>query len=361
MSESYFELTPEEHRELYEGVQGRQLWSDKLLEKDVWVCWTLNALFNLEDAPGFAFKGGTSLSKVYDVIHRFSEDIDITIDPNHKDLLSGFDPLDEHEGKKKLKKQGEKVTKKILPGYIDDLLKPQLERIAGELPERYRPQLVYTKEAPDALEIYYPSSLPEDKKLNYIRERVLVEFGARATTEPSHTRQVNTYLQSLPELKEVIFPTATVQVLSAERTFWEKATLIHYQNTRNDGPQLRERYARHWYDLYQLDYDPIIGPSARTDFEARNLVIRLKSIHFRGKGVDYERCRLGELRLMPESNYHSKLEKDFEEMRKAGMFVKEPPPFEDILVALAALEVALNDQCLSALNQNQTSGTKGKS
>lgn len=342
MPESYFALTPEDHRELYAGAQSRLPWSAKLLEKDVWVCWTLKALFDLEDAPGFAFKGGTSLSKVYDVIHRFSEDVDITIDPDHKDLLAGFDPIDPATGKGKLRRQGESVAKKNLPVYLRDTLKPQLEQHAEALPQRYHPQIIHDETVPAALELVYPSSLLAGNEPDYVKERVLVEFGARATTEPSHARQVETYLQSIPELKEVTFPTATVQVLSAERTFWEKATLIHFENTRNDGPQLRERYARHWYDLYQLNQDPIIGPSARADADARDRVIRIKSVHYRGKGVNYEDCREGGLHLVPSPEYRQKLEKDFDAMRTAGMFVKEPPTFRDILTGLADLEAKLN-------------------
>jgi len=343
--EDFFELSLEDRRELFEGASARTPLNARILEKDVWVCWTLDALFGMPNAPRMAFKGGTALSKAYGVIERFSEDVDVTMDPDHELIAPGFDPLDPNWGKNKLKKLGERISRDALPNYVATLLKPSFEARAKELPEAIRPTIRYDPAQPIALYVEYPTCLAnEANELPYVAESVLVELGVRATTEPSEPHTIRPYLHDFEELREqLVLPAPSVPTLIASRTYWEKATLMHYEITRVDGPRMNERYARHWYDLYRLDTHPAIGPAARADATVRDQVIRIKKVHFGGKQVDYDACRTGSIRLVPRGDFRKRLERDYAQMRTAGMFFDdEPPAFDEILEHVESLEEYLN-------------------
>jgi hypothetical protein len=247
---SFFELTRNEQKELLQGAEYRTPWSTKMLEKDVWIVWTLDALFRQPNAPRYAFKGGTCLSKAYGAIHRFSEDIDITLDPDHPTYIEGLDPIEPGVTKNQLKQRGDRARAK-LPEYLALTLVPYLEQRAQQLPEHSRPTIVLEDGDEGRVRVHYPSALEPSPAPPYIAENVLLELGARASTEPSQRADVGTYLGNLPQLEgQVAFPAATVNALSLVRTFWEKATLIHFEITRNDRAAPAERYARHWYDLH---------------------------------------------------------------------------------------------------------------
>jgi hypothetical protein len=342
MPPSYFELTADQQTELLQGATYRTPWSIKMLEKDLWVVWTLDSLFQQPDAPKYAFKGGTSLSKVYRAIHRFSEDIDITLDPNHPSFLEGVNPVEEEVTKTQLKKRGDQARAK-LPEFLATTLAPYSARKAQTLPRHTRLTVEIENAEQGRVRVHYPSVLEPSAKPPYIAESVLLELGARAGTEPSTVKRVGTYLGDLPQLAgQVAFPTATVRAMTLERTFWEKATLIHFENTRNDEAPLAERYARHWYDLHALTSDPALLQSALANPESLQLVLRIKHAHYGGKGVRYDDCGVGRLRLAASGALRNQLALDYDKMITANMFVETPPPFDAIADRLAALETQLN-------------------
>lgn len=342
MPPSFFELTRNEQKELLQGAEYRAPWSTKMLEKDVWIVWTLDALFRQPNAPRYAFKGGTCLSKVYGAIHRFSEDVDITLDPDHPTYIEGLDPIESGVTKNQLKKRGDRARAK-LPEYLALTLVPYLERRAQQLPEHIRPTIALDDGDEGRVRVHYPSALEPSPAPPYIDENVLLELGARASTEPSQRSDVGTYLGDLPQLEgQVTFPTTTVNAMSLVRTFWEKATLIHFEITRNDRAAPADRYARHWYDLHALSQRPNLVDHAIADRETLRLVLRVKHAHYSGKGVRYEDCGTGHLRLATSGELRSQLEEDYGEMIAASMFVQPPPTFETIAARLAELEAWIN-------------------
>jgi len=339
---SYFSLTRDEQQELFEGAAYRTPWRTKMLEKDVWVVWTLDALFRQPNAPTYAFKGGTCLSKVYGAIHRFSEDVDITLDPDHPTYVEGLDPIEPGVTKNQLKRRGDRARAK-LPEYLAETLVPYLEQRAQQLPEHTRPTIALEDGDAGRVRVHYPSALEPSFEPPYIAENVLLELGARASTEPSQSAAVRTYLGELPELQgQVILPTATVRAMSLVRTFWEKATLIHFENTRNDHATPAERYARHWNDLNALSLVPNLVNQALADHETLRLVLRVKHAHYSGKGVRYEDCGTGHLRLTTTGELRTHLEHDYGQMIAAGMFVQPPPTFETVAKRLEELEAMIN-------------------
>lgn len=216
MADPFISLTLQERREVLESAFGRGLTpSTALLEKDVWVVWTLQALFAAPFADDLVFKGGTSLSKAYNIIQRFSEDVDLTYDIRKlADEQAGHpEGLTDAEARS----LGRRIREKLLPRLLEAEIQPYLQAQIGAagLPatvEREDENLIVVYET--AAE--YPA---------YIRPRVKLEFGARSTGEPATPRPVSCDLAlAFPELE---FPSATPRVMRAERTFWEKATLAH--------------------------------------------------------------------------------------------------------------------------------------
>lgn len=337
-SEDFLHLAPSERRDIIEAGAAASPWTTDVLEKDAWLVWCLDALFRQPDAPQYAFKGGTSLSKVYAAIDRFSEDVDITVDTEHADILGDEDPLDDTHSSTKRRRLNEQAAANLAT-YLRDRLGPYLEGVAASLPEDCRPTV--TPEGA-VVRVSYPSVLPDGDARNYLRRHVLLEFGTRGSIDPREKRTIATYIEeAVDTTDELRFPTAHVIVMRVERTFWEKATLIHAEVTRRT-PKPRERYARHWYDLYRLSMHGVIGPAALRATATFAQVIDIKAKQFRGGGVSYEDCGRGHLRLIPEGELLTHLQRDYRQMSQAGMFLAEPPTFEQILEHLSELEQAIN-------------------
>ncbi len=309
-----------------------------VVEKDVWVCWALDKLFKMPDHLPMAFKGGTSLSKVYKVIDRFSEDIDVTLD------YRGFvDPLRGAETRGEITRLSEKLKGFVL-AHTRDKVKPYFENILEEQFGKGTAK-VELNENGERLYIHYPSAFDEGTG-GYVPASVLLEFGGRNITEPNEARQVSPYISAL--LPDYIFPEPTVAVLALARTYWEKTTLIHVECNRPNQRLETPRLSRHWYDIYQMstnlaDFPSPAGHDLLTD------VVKYKKVFFHYGYANYDSCLSGALRLVPREELQKALETDFKAMVVAGMFYSEPPSFQKILDRLLEVEQALN-QSIAAHN-----------
>jgi len=304
--------------------------SPEVLEKDVQVCRALGLLFAVPNIPQMAFKGGTSLSKGYRAIERFSEDLDVTVD--HNGLIPGEDPF--HEGYSGTKSR--KLTERLRAALLT-LLK---DRIVPALNESITPDESLVLRDEDATVLLYYVSCLEGNLKSYIRQCVQIEFGGRNSTEPREAMRIKSYLgETVPGL---IFPEAEVQVLKGTRTFWEKVTLIHAEINRRGERDNFDRFSRHWYDLYRLADHEIGKRAMAEDFDLLGDVVKYKTIFFRRSDAKYENCLNHGVRLIPENRLLSELEKDYRKMRDAGMFYGNPPTFAEIVERLKTLEEEVN-------------------
>jgi len=139
-------------------------------------------------------------------------------------------------------------------------------------------------------------------------------------------------------------PRAIVPVLSAERTFWEKATLIHAECNRGKVKDSGvARMSRHWYDLAQLAAGST-GPAAVGDKYLLADVVLQKTVLYYSGYSNYEACLNGDLSLVPQGELAAALEEDFESMKGDGMFWQSPGSFEDIVDLLAEIETEINEK-----------------
>ena len=210
-----------------------------VIEKDFWVCWVLKQLFgDSELGSRMVFKGGTSLSKVFGLLDRFSEDIDLVLDWR----LLGYgesqeDPYQDFTSKGKQDRFNKSINLKAAT-YIGGPLVARLHEIFSLCPDV---EVSVDTADPHALNVKYPAAFSQD----YIRPEVRLEIGPLASWVPSDRHNIRPYAaDTFPEIFEQ--PDCEVVAISAERTFWEMATILH-QEAHRDGV-MPSRYSRHYYD-----------------------------------------------------------------------------------------------------------------
>ncbi len=331
MSEPFLLLGQGDRTDAYVAASVDTGLPTKILEKDVWICWALDVLYGQTDHCPMVFKGGTSLSKVFGAIHRFSEDIDITV------TLPSHDP----DSIPETRSQRHKVSKHVavdLGSYLESNVVPLLVRALGDYAPD--PGALVVQTDGETVILNYPSCYPQDG--GYLAERVKIEFGARNQITPSAKYLVMPYVSTVLKGRDVALPTPTVDVLAGERTFWEKATLAHDECIRDQlDRSAAERISRHWYDLAMLA-DQQIGTRALADRELLDQVVTVKKAFYARSSSDYDVCLTGGMRLIPDPGGIEELRADYASMIEAGMFRGEPPDFDSIIERVRLLEAAIN-------------------
>lgn len=324
---NFLSLPSNEQAELYR-IAGQTLKQRQvILEKDVWVCWALQTLFALRQPPRMVFKGGTSLSKVFNLLDHFSEDVDVSLD--YRDLGVEGNPY--VMGSNDLKRFGESL-KTALKRQVHEVIEPHFQQAIQQ--QGLEATLSVSKDG-EQFEVFYPTAF---RSSGYIRPRVLIEIGGRNLTEPNQLHTVAANMAA--EISRLSFPVAQVNVLSPERTFWEKATLIHAEVSRPEA-RATERYARHWYDLDVLRQSHF-GAKALANRAQFEQVVAHKKVFFRAASANYDDCLTGGLRLIPSKDLQTVLEGDFAKMIDEGMFANTPPDFRTVLEALEQMQNQIN-------------------
>ncbi len=309
------------------------------VEKDFWVCWTLRELFSLLGVgEHLTFKGGTSLSKAWKLIERFSEDIDLVVD---KEALGfGGDAAPDKAPSQKQRKVRLESLMDACQAWVQGILQPALaERIESTLgPTGWL--LEVDPEMPDGqcLLFHYPSVFSPEAA-GYVRPVVKIELGARSDDWPNETRSIQPYvIEQFPALDPDA--TCSVRVLAAERTFWEKACLLHEETFRPADKPRKPRMARHYYDLWCL-LRAGVGVKALVQAELFKRVAEHREIFFRFSWVDYSTHKPGTFRLVPPNDHLSHWKTDHHAML-GPMFFGETPTFDELIAAVAEFEKAFN-------------------
>lgn len=329
---SFLELTRQEQAELIQTASFEMGFSPLVLEKDVWICWALQQLFTLPARLKMVFKGGTSLSKVFRAISRFSEDLDITIDLKDWNLTKN--PLDPSVSNTQRKAIGNQI-KDLVKTHVHEVVHPHIKSVFHQ--NFGQSGRVEVSEDGEQVRLFYPTVLQEGA--SYIANTVLIEFGGRNVTEPSELHSIKPYLAEVT--RDVEFPTAQAAVLSPARTFWEKATLIHVECHRETFRNSAERLSRHWYDLAVL-FASEIGKKAISEKDLLLSVLEVKKTFYNSAYAHYDECLTGNFRLVPPEPLLADLKSDYLQMVDAGMIYDEPLKFEEITKRLKELEALIN-------------------
>jgi hypothetical protein len=336
----------EERRDLFVGAADRLRTNEQNIEKDFWVCWTLDALFNeLEiGGPRLLFKGGTSLSKGYGLIERFSEDIDITVFREDIGQPATVEELETLSGKKRTARLD--AIKAACQTYIQG---PMLERLnallrqtlqAAEInPNRSRVEPDPADPDGQSLLLWYPTTTAGGNE--YIRRAIKIESGAKSALDPHAPVAIKPYIAyDLPNLDLAV---GNVTTVDPSRTFWDKIVILHglrrWWDRRGELKGGGQRVSRHYYDVYRLLASEI-GTKASADRDMAEDCVRHARMFFNRPDLDLTSAIPGSFALTPHDRMLTDLRRDYQAM--SGMVFGQIPSVDEVVAAIAELEQRLN-------------------
>ena len=324
-------INEKDRKALFQNTAAKMGMTDAIIEKDFWVCYMLNYLFNISEFKDkIAFKGGTSLSKSYGLIKRFSEDIDLILDWR----VLGYEKDEPWKDRSNTKQDlFNKEANKRTEEYLKNEFIPQITNDLKNLLST--PIKCYIDEAdPQTVIIAYSKSFDDFSILPVIR----LEIGALAAWTPAELKPITPYAaQQYPHLfKE---PSADILTVLPERTFWEKVTILHREANRPEDKAVRVRYSRHYYDLYCMAKS-FVKERAFADIELLDKVVKFKEKFYRCPWAKYENAKVGTMKLMPPQRNLQVLKDDYEHMQ--NMIFGDKIPFDMILEGFGELEKEMN-------------------
>ena len=324
-------LLPQDKRdELFTATANKKNITKSIVEKDFWVVWTIAKIFEDDNLNKiFKFKGGTSLSKVFNLIHRFSEDIDLILDWT---TVTKMNPLE-----KRSKNQQDKFNKSINESAKEYIKNTILPKVSTLLAPTCSCQIDDTNAF--SINIKYPTVFKDD----YLRPEILLEIGPLASWLPSDIFEIKSMVsQEYPEIfkKEK----CTVDTILVPRTFWEKATILHHEANRPDNIPMPTRYSRHYYDLFLLAQSKF-KDIALADTKLLENVVAFKQKFYPRKWAKYDNAKAGTLKLIPPKFRYAELTKDYKAMQ--GMIFGNAPEFNKIMGILGELEDEINKNTIN--------------
>jgi len=337
---AFLALSPQRRALAFEQAATQRAVHPVIIEKDFWVCWLLGVLFSQPGlAPNLVFKGGTSLSKVFGVIDRFSEDVDLSVSPAFVGAdVRDFDALASRTRRDAALTEMQRLCSIKAQETIAPLLEAAIRDAVGA-PAGGGSWLSYELDAqarsPNLI-FHYPAT--QTTGFNYVRRDVKLELGSLTDQQPVGRHAVRPWIAEA-------FPTlfadwqCEVTALDLSRTFWEKATILHAEHHRPEDQPMPDRYARHYADLVRL----LQHAEAAAFMADKSLCARVadwKSRVFGRAWARYDLAKHGSFRLVPPAHRHAALAQDYAVMRP--MFLREPPPFERLMAQLATAERTLN-------------------
>ena len=324
-------LPGEEREILFQNTASKMGMNAAIIEKDFWVCLTLDYLFHkCQWKRAFAFKGGTSLSKVYRLIDRFSEDIDLILD--WRTVGYGYSEPWEKRSNTQQQRFIEESSKRVAAFLKDEFLpvfKADMTDCVG------RPVSVSIDEDdPGTVRFGYPRTLENASILQEIR----LEIGALAAWTPTQLADIHPYAA---DYYPGVFRQAFTRILTttAERTFWEKATILHQEALRPETSKIPERYSRHYYDLYCMAHKGVLE-KALAQKALLTQVAEFKQTFYPRKWAQYEDARIGTLKLVPAAHSMDRLLSDYTKMH--SMIYGNHPDFDELMQYIKELEARIN-------------------
>ena len=314
-------------RVLISNTANKENISEAVIEKDYWVAYFLDYLFNENKwREHFTFKGGTSLSKCFGLIQRFSEDIDLILDWQVLGYAKAEPCLDRSNTKQdKFNKEINEKTEEFLKR---DLLSELRKDFSTEDFE-----FAIDSRDPQTILFKYPKIYDS----NYLSQTIRLEIGSLAAWTPATSVSI---MPIIGEAYPKVFKEKTnIRTVSVERTFWEKATILHHEANRPESSKMPHRYARHYYDMYKIANSKYKDKAIK-DKDLLRKVSEFKMKFYPRKWANYEDAMNGKLRLVPDEFRFTELEKDYKAMQE--MIYGYYPSLEEIIKVLKELEIEIN-------------------
>lgn len=334
----WLNLTDEQRKVSLQQAFIRSGINAKAIEKDWWVTLCLKALFSTPYARFFIFKGGTSLSKGWKLIQRFSEDIDIALDPEA--FGRQYVKAPSHSYVKTLKREGCAFTNKEIKagledaltalGVVSDTVTVEAAPVPDKIPDR----------DPQTLFIRYRSLYDPNP---YLADEVKIEFGVRSLKVPFAPVQIQSILTEIFPSKAYEETPTEVMAVEPRKTFLEKIFLLHEKFAVADASKIKtERMSRHLYDIVQLMKSGA-AEAALQDKELYANLRRHREEYIRVSGVDYETLAQGKISFIPPDELQGAFRQDYASMQEQMIYI-ESLPFDELMVRLSALTERFREQ-----------------
>lgn len=324
--------TPEESKlRIFEAVAEDQGVSPEAVEKDWWLALTLDLVFSMSCGKALVFKGGTSLSKGWGLIQRFSEDIDLALD---REFLGFSGELG--------KNQRDKLRKASVAYAIEQFVQELQEAFiqAGFKDVKVEPIIPSSSDHdPVKIDIYFPKLTVAD---GYLKPGLQIELGARSLREPFSVVAIQSLVGSGPYFKDADFTDDPIAIplVNPERTFLEKIFLLHEEHLRPVEKRRVERLSRHLYDIYKLGKTEF-KDKALASPELYQVIVAHRERYSKVPGVDYALHQPSTICLIPPDDVLGAWEKDYQIMQES-MIYEESPSFAELIVALTEFQTELN-------------------
>ena len=328
--QEFAKLDATERAEIIRSAAQAKGMAPAIVEKDFWVCWTLDYLFTRSQyKDSFSFKGGTSLSKGFGLIKRFSEDIDLIMDWR----LLGYS-AEEPLAPRSNTKQDAFISRinADAAAFLNDRLFPALSDYAADFTNEN--SVVYIKnDDPLTLCFKYPQVFIDAAILQEIR----LESGALAAWTPTTIADVQPYVSEVyPNL--INEPFVKVRTVKPARTFWEKITILHKEAHRATG-RFPDRYSRHYYDIYQL-CNTEVKDEALYDLVLLEKVVGFTSRFYRANFARYDLLKPGTAKLVPPAGMMPTIADDYRVTQH--MLFGEKPTLDEVMATVQSLENEIN-------------------
>ena len=327
------DLSKKERLELYQQAHDTLGLSKIIIEKDWWVTAVLRALFSLPYAENLSFKGGTSLSKCYNLIERFSEDVDIAI---NREYLGFIGTLSKTQISDRLRRAACSFIREKLQF---DLAK-QLEN-NGLNPNDFTVKVNITPISttdPEIIEVEYDSLFAEE---NYIKRKVIIEVSGRSMREPLQSVTLQSMIDEEFPNEEFTEQPFEVQAVIPQRTFIEKICLLHEEFAKTQDLMRTERMSRHLYDLVQI-MDTLVAEKALANKDLYNSVVEHRRIFVGLKGFDYSTLAPKTINIVPPESIIDFWKIDYETMQNT-MIYGESLPFNKLIDKIKQLNERINN------------------
>jgi predicted nucleotidyltransferase component of viral defense system len=328
---TFLELDKEEKIQIFEQIRTKTGLPIQAIEKDWWVTQTLGLIFAMNCAPHLVFKGGTSLSKAWNIIERFSEDIDLALDRRYL----GF-------GTEMSKSQVSKLRKasfQFISTVFFSQLKEQFEKAGFTDLKIQLAAIKDTDQDPLIIEIYYPEVSPTS---DYLKPRILVEIGSRSLREPCSPRVFSSLVgEHYPDQSFADKP-ITVATVNPERTFLEKVFLLHEEFQKSPTKIRTDRLSRHLYDLEKL-MDTSYFQTAITDEVLYQGIVNHRRTLTPIRGIDYTNHTAAKISIIPPSSILKEWQKDYEIMQQ-NMIYGQSLSFKKLLERITELQYQINNK-----------------
>lgn len=317
-------LSSSNRDELFRETASRKHMTPAVVEKDFWVCYLLQKLFSDEEiSRHLLFKGGTSLSKVYGLLDRFSEDIDLVLEWK---AITDEDPFVHRSNKKQelfIEEQRRRAGE-----YVTNMILPMLESRIGDICS-----LTPHPDDPGKVEVGYPDTFSS----GYLKPAVLLEIGPIAGWLPNSVHPIHPYAaEEFPQQFDE--PSCEVLTISAERTFWEKVLILHKEAHRRNDVVL-PRASRHYYDVMRMALSNVRA-AALGNLGILDDVAWFVQRFYPSSWARFDLARPGTMKLVPPPVVESAHRRDYSEMQE--MIYGPRPSFDEILGVIGALETEIN-------------------